>query len=214
MSDTDTQNKRRGVMFALSSPSGAGKSTIARALLSSEENLTISVSATTRVMRPGEVEARDYYFVTHDKFNEMVRNGEFLEHATVFENSYGTPKEPVEQALKSGNDVLFDVDWQGTQQIAHNAGKDLVTVFILPPSIDELERRLYSRAQDTEEVVKSRMSKATSEMSHWDAYDYVIVNDDIDESIKNVKEILSVERKRRRRQDWLPEFVRALGVGQ
>ena len=201
-------------MLVLSSPSGAGKSTISRALLETENNLVMSVSATTRPMRPGEVDGKDYYFTAHDKFDEMIDNREFLEYATVFDNSYGTPRGPVETALQSGNDVLFDVDWQGTQQIKQNAGEDFVSIFILPPSIEELEKRLYSRAQDSEEVVKSRMSKATSEMSHWDAYDYVIINDKIEESINLVREVLTVERRRRRRQPWLIDFVKGLGVGQ
>ena len=219
-SDTDTPTinpetePRRGLMLALSSPSGAGKSTISRALLETEDNLVMSVSATTRPMRPGEIEGKDYYFMDHEKFRNMVEKREFLEYATVFDNSYGTPRGQVDEALHRGNDVLFDVDWQGTQQIAQNAGEDLVSIFILPPSIEELEKRLYSRAQDSEEVVKSRMSKASSEMSHWDAYDYVIINDEIDKSISSVRDILQVERRRRRRQPWLVDFVRSLGVGQ
>jgi len=205
---------RRGLMLVLSSPSGAGKSTISRALLKTEDNLVMSVSATTRPMRPGEVDGKDYFFTPQEKFSEMIEGREFLEYATVFDNSYGTPRGPVEAALQSGNDVLFDVDWQGTQQIKQNAGEDLVSIFILPPSIEELEKRLYTRAQDSEEVVKSRMSKATSEMSHWDSYDYVIINDEIEESIGLVREVLTVERRRRRRQPWLIDFVKGLGVGQ
>lgn len=201
-------------MLVLSSPSGAGKSTISRALLKSETNLIMSVSVTTRPQRPGEREGVDYYFVNDETFQIMVDNNDFLEYATVFDYSYGTPKTPVEEALLEGKDVLFDVDWQGTQQISHNSLKDLVSIFILPPSITELERRLYDRAQDSKEVVEKRMSKATSEMSHWDSYYYVIINDDIAESIEEVRQILTVERRQRRRQPWLIDFVRSLGVGQ
>jgi len=198
----------------LSSPSGAGKSTISRALLDQNPDLTMSVSATTRPMRPGEVEGRDYYFINQEKFDEMVAAKEFLEHATVFGNSYGTPRLPVMDALNDGLDVLFDVDWQGTQQIRGNALEDLVSIFILPPSIEELERRLRTRAQDTEEVVQSRMAKATSEMSHWAEYDYVIINEDIQRSVREVNAIFSAERQKRQRQVGLINFVRELGVGQ
>jgi len=208
------QISRRGLLLVLSSPSGAGKSTIARAILSSEPDLSLSVSATTRPPRPGEIDGEDYYFVSQDRFSEMVSNGEFLEYATVFEKSYGTPRGPVEDALTAGKDVLFDVDWQGAQQIKEQARDDLVSVFILPPSIEELERRLFARAQDSEEVVRKRMAKATSEMSHWDAYEYVIVNEDIDESVANVKAILRAERLKRRRQKGLIELTRSMGVGQ
>ena len=201
-------------MLVLSSPSGAGKSTISRALLDQNPDLTMSVSATTRPMRPGEVEGRDYYFINQEKFDEMVAAKEFLEHATVFGNSYGTPRLPVMDALKDGLDVLFDVDWQGTQQIRGNALEDLVSIFILPPSIEELERRLRTRAQDTEEVVQSRMAKATSEMSHWAEYDYVIINEDIQRSVREVNAIFSAERQKRQRQVGLINFVRELGVGQ
>ncbi|MBT3661848.1 MAG: guanylate kinase [Rhodospirillaceae bacterium] len=201
-------------MLVLSSPSGAGKSTISRALLDQNPDLTMSVSATTRPMRPGEVEGRDYYFINQEKFDEMVAAKEFLEHATVFGNSYGTPRLPVMDALNDGLDVLFDVDWQGTQQIRGNALEDLVSIFILPPSIEELERRLRTRAQDTEEVVQSRMAKATSEMSHWAEYDYVIINEDIQRSVREANAIFSAERQKRQRQVGLINFVRELGVGQ
>ena len=206
--------KRRGLLFVLSSPSGAGKSSVAKALLDSDANLTISVSATTRPPRPGEIDGKDYIFVSKEKFQEMVANDEFLEHATVFDNSYGTPKRPVEQAMSDGCDVLFDVDWQGAQEIQQYAHDDLVSVFILPPSIEELERRLKNRAQDSDDVVQGRMEKATSEMSHWDSYQYVIINQDIDESVANARAILKAERLKRRRQQGLVGFVRELGVGQ
>ncbi len=205
---------RRGLMLVLSSPSGAGKSTISRALLEKHDNLSLSVSATTRPMRPGEISGRDYYFVDQNRFNRMVDAYEFLEHATVFDKSYGTPRAPVENALKHGSDVLFDVDWQGTQQLKQNARDDLVSIFILPPSHDELENRLYARAQDSDEVVKNRMSKATSEMSHWAEYDYIIVNKHLEESVEQANSILSAERLKRDRQIGLTDFVRDLGVGQ
>jgi guanylate kinase len=205
---------RRGLMLVLSSPSGAGKSTISKALLKTDGDLTMSVSATTRPMRPGEVEGQDYYFIDQEKFEAMARDGEFLEHATVFENSYGTPTAPVEKALSEGRDVLFDVDWQGTQQLAENALNDLVSVFILPPSIEELERRLHSRAQDSDEVVAKRMAKATSEMSHWHEYDYIIVNVDVDISVARVEAILAAERLKRDRQSGMGDFVRGMGVSQ
>ena len=206
--------ERRGLMLVLSSPSGAGKSTIAKAILEDDEKLTMSVSATTREPRRGEVEGEHYFFLSTEKFEEMVDADEFLEHATVFGNSYGTPKAPVEAALEEGRDVLFDVDWQGAQEIQQCAHDDLVSIFILPPSVEELERRLFSRAQDSEEIVRGRMAKATAEMSHWDAYEYVIVNQDIEESVSNVKAILKAERLKRRRQKGMLEFVRSLGVGQ
>lgn len=206
--------RRRGLMLVLSSPSGAGKSTIARTLLANDGNLTMSVSATTREARPGEVDGEHYYFVTRETFDQMVADDEFLEHATVFGNSYGTPKAPVETAMEAGRDVLFDVDWQGAQEIQQYAHDDLVSVFVLPPSIEELERRLFNRAQDSEDVVRGRMDKATSEMSHWDAYEYVIINDEIEKSVSNVTAILASERLKRRRQNGLLGFVRALGVGQ
>ncbi len=205
---------RRGLMLVLSSPSGAGKSTISRALLKGHPDLTMSVSATTRPMRPGEVDGRDYFFIDVDKFKNMVTENQFLEHAKVFDNRYGTPRGPVEDALSAGKDVLFDVDWQGTQQLKQNARDDLVSIFILPPSIEELERRLYTRAQDSPEVVQSRMAKATSEMSHWAEYDYIIVNEDIDQSVAEAEAILAAERLRRERRVGLADFVRDMGVGE
>jgi len=199
--------------MVLSSPSGAGKSTISRELLKREPQLSMSVSMTTRPKRPGEVEGTDYFFVDKKTFQAKVKAGEFLEHATVFDNSYGTPKGPVQKVLKAGRDVLFDVDWQGTQQLAQSAPQDVVSVFILPPSIEELERRLHTRGQDSDAVVRKRMAKATSEMSHWDAYDYVIVNEDVAISVARVQAILAAERLKRHRQVGLGDFVRGLGVG-
>lgn len=206
----DAAIHRRGLMLVLSSPSGAGKSTISRALLQSEPLLAISVSATTRQPRPGEVDGKDYHFIGLERMKAMIDNGEFLEHAKVFDNYYGTPKAPVEAALASGKDVLFDIDWQGTQQVKANARDDLVTIFVLPPSIKELERRLRGRAQDPEEVIQKRMGKAADEMSHWPEYDYVIVNRDLDVSINAVKSILHAERLKRFRQVGLADFVNKL----
>lgn len=197
-------------MLVMSSPSGAGKTTISRELLSREPELTMSVSATTRQPRTGEVDGKDYYFITKDKFQDMVENDEFLEHATVFENSYGTPRGPVEEALSSGRDVLFDVDWQGTQQMAGKTRGDLVTIFILPPSQEELEKRLRTRAQDPEDVIKKRMAQASSEMSHYDEYDYIVVNVDVEESVEQVRSILTSERLKKGRREGLYDFVREL----
>ena len=213
MTDT-TQIQRRGLMLVLSSPSGAGKTTISRRLLSLEPGLTMSVSATTRAMRPGEREGIDYQFVAIEEFRAMIERQAFLEHAKVFDNYYGTPRGPVEAALRHGADVLFDIDWQGTQQLAQNARDDLVAVFILPPSTRELEQRLKARAQDSAEVVAGRMAKAADEMSHWAEYDYIIVNRNIEESVAQVRAILTAERLRRQRQVGLPEFVKGLREGQ
>jgi len=209
-----TQIQRRGLMLVLSSPSGAGKTTISRRLLGLERNLTMSVSATTRPMRPGEKEGIDYHFVEIAAFRSMIDRKDFLEHAKVFDNYYGTPKGPVEAALRRGQDVLFDIDWQGTQQVAQAARDDLVSVFILPPSTRELEQRLKSRAQDSADVVAHRMAKAADEMSHWAEYDYIIVNRDIDASVTEVRSILTAERLKRQRQVGLPEFVKGLREGQ
>ena len=202
--------QRRGLMLVLSSPSGAGKTTISRKLLDVEPLLQMSISATTRPKRPGETEGRDYFFVDKEEFGVRANKNEFLEHARVFDHYYGTPKGPVEAALTKGRDVLFDIDWQGTQQIKEKASSDLVRVFILPPSTIELEQRLRRRAQDSEEVVERRMSEASSEMSHWQEYEYVIINKDIDHSVSQVRSILSAERLRRERQLGLGEFVKAL----
>ncbi len=201
---------RRGLMLVLSSPSGAGKTTIARAILAGDARITMSISATTRPKRPGETDGVDYIFVDDARFAEMVEAGELLEHAVVFGNRYGTPRAPVEAALAAGRDVLFDVDWQGEQQLAEAARDDLVSVFILPPSTEELERRLHARAQDSDEVVARRMARAADEMSHWPEYDYVIVNDAFDGSVASARAILRAERLRRTRQVGLADFVSRL----
>jgi guanylate kinase len=201
---------RRGLMLVLSSPSGAGKSTIARALLAQDGELAMSVSVTTRSPRPGEQHGRDYLFIDRASFATMVAAGALLEHATVFGNSYGSPRKPVEDTLAAGRDVLFDVDWQGTQQLRQNARNDLVSIFILPPSRAELERRLRARAQDPEEVVRRRMAKAADEMSHWAEYDYIVVNREIAPAVAEVKAILAAERLRRERRIGLAEFVKAI----
>lgn len=202
--------KRRGVLFVLSSPSGAGKSTIARKLLEADPDLAMSVSATTRPMRPGEVDGKDYHFVDLERFRQMTANHEFLEWAHVFGQRYGTPRAPVEAMLKSGRDVLFDIDWQGAQQLVQNAWADIVSVFILPPSLAELERRLHTRSQDSDEVIRGRMARAAVEMSHYAEYDYCIVNHVLDDSIRAVEAILEVERLKRHRQSGLAEFVKRL----
>lgn len=202
--------RRRGLMLVLSSPSGAGKTTISRRLLDRDGGITMSVSVTTRPMRPGEVPGVDYCFVDMPEFERMAKMGELLEYAEVFGNCYGTPKATVEQALAAGRDVLFDIDWQGTQQLAENARTDLVSVFILPPSGAELERRLHSRAQDSAEVIAQRMAKASDEISHWAEYDYVIVNHDLEESVASVQAILRAERLKRTRQIGLPKFVQSV----
>ena len=200
----------RGLLLVLSSPSGAGKSSISRALMARNPDIAMSISATTRAPRPGEVDGRDYHFIDKPRFEEMVAAGQFLEHARVFDNYYGTPKPPVEAALADGKDVLFDVDWQGTQQLAQNARDDLVSIFILPPSLPELERRLLGRAQDSVEVVAKRMAKAGDEMSHFPEYQYVVVNTDLDASVEAVDTILAAERLKRHRQIGLADFVNGL----
>lgn len=201
---------RKGLMLILSSPSGAGKTTISKRLLDMEQEISMSVSATTRTMRKGEIDGKDYFFVSGEKFDEMVKNNEFLEHANVFGNRYGTPAKAVADKLASGCDVLFDIDWQGTEALKKKCGDDVVSVFILPPSMDELEKRLRVRAQDDEAVIKQRMSKAESEISHWNVYDYVLVNDDIDEAVTKVVHILRAERTKRERQSGLKPFVKSL----
>ncbi|MCR9074132.1 MAG: guanylate kinase [Alphaproteobacteria bacterium] len=204
---------RRGLMLVLSSPSGAGKTSISRRLLEQEDDLSLSISVTTRPRRPGEVHGRDYLFVDATEFQLMVNRGELLEHAKVFGNYYGTPRGPVEEALASGQDVLFDIDWQGTQQLEANASRDLVSVFILPPSTRELERRLRSRAQDSDEVVAQRMAKAADEISHYPEYQYILLNDDMTASVDRVRAILHAERIKRERLVGLPDFVRGLQDG-
>jgi len=205
---------RRGLMLVLSSPSGAGKTTISRAMLERDNNLVMSVSVTTRDKRREEVAVEDYNFIDKIEFNLMVNRKELLEYAKVFDNYYGTPRAPVEAELEKGRDVLFDVDWQGAQQLEQNARDDLVGIFILPPSTAELERRLHGRAQDSDEVVANRMAKAADEMSHWDAYNYIIINNDLEESVIKVQAILLAERLRRKRQTGLAEFVKGLREGQ
>lgn len=202
--------RRRGVLFVLSSPSGAGKSTISRKLLDADDNLEMSVSATTRPMRPGEQDGVDYHFVDTARFKEMVAAGDFLEWAHVFGHRYGTPHAPVDAILAQGRDVLFDIDWQGAQQLHQLAGGDVVRVFILPPSMEELERRLRARATDSEDVINARMARAASEIGHWDGYDYVLVNDDAVSCFEKVKTILDAERLKRSRQTGLIGFVRSL----
>ena len=199
--------RRRGVMLIVSSPSGAGKTTISRLLLERETGLTMSVSATTRPRRPSEVSGRDYHFIDRGEYDRMVERSEFLEHAEVFGNGYGTPRAPVEKALAEGRDILFDVDWQGARQMATSARADMVSVFILPPSYAELERRLRTRAQDSDEAVARRMAKAADEMSHWQEYDYIIINQDVEVSVNAVQSILTAERNRRERQLDLAPFV-------
>jgi len=204
---------RRGLMLVLSSPSGAGKTTVSRRLLD-DPDLTMSVSVTTRPRRPGEVEGVDYEFVDNIEFNLMLNRQELLEHAKVFDHYYGTPSAPIESVLAAGRDVLFDIDWQGTQQVAQGARGDLVSIFILPPSTLELERRLQRRAQDSAEVVARRMAKAADEMSHWREYDYIVVNNDIDDTVAKARAILNAERLRRDRQTGLVDFVAGLREGR
>ena len=205
--------KRRGLMLVLSSPSGAGKTTLSRRLLERDHRVVMSISAPTRPKRPNESEGRDYYFKSEADFAAMVKAGEFLEHAMVFGHHYGTPKQPVFEALRLGRDVLFDIDWQGTQQLRQQAREDVVSIFVLPPSRAELERRLQARAQDAPDVVARRMAKADDEISHWAEYDYVIVNEDIDRAQTQVEIILMAERLKRARQPGIPAFVETLMRG-
>ncbi len=204
---------RRGILLVLSSPSGAGKTTITRALVQRDANLKISVSVTTRPKRAGEVDGQHYHFISRAEFDEMVAKGELLEHAVVFGNCYGTPRAPVEAVLGAGGDIVSDIDWQGTQQLKSTVRGDLVSVFILPPSMAALEQRLRTRAQDSEEVVRARMAKSTDEMSHWPEYDYIVVNRDLEESVRRVQAILAAERVRNDRQIGLAEFVNRLRSG-
>ncbi len=217
MADTethvDTKLDRRGLLFVLSSPSGAGKSTLSRMLLMADPHIALSVSYTTRPPRPGEADGVDYHFTDVATFKKMAADGEMLEWAHVFGHRYGTPKTPVEADLANGKDVLFDIDWQGAQQLYQEAGPDVVRVFILPPSIEELERRLRSRGTDSDEVIADRMSRAKAEIGHWDGYDYVLINEEIDACFAKVQQILTAERMKRRRQKGLIGFVRDLTAG-
>ena len=202
---------RKGLLLILSSPSGAGKSTLARMLMAWDPTMQFSVSATTRSPRPGEVDGREYYFRTHAEFEALVTAGQMLEHAMVFDNRYGSPRAPVEAAMRDGRDTLFDIDWQGGQQIRASAlARDVVSVFILPPSIAELDRRLHTRGQDSAEVIAGRMAKSESEISHWGEYDYVLRNDDLSGTFNDLQIILQAERMRRDRQPGLPDFIRDL----
>lgn len=207
---TGIEIHRRGLMLVLSSPSGAGKTTLARRLLESDGEIDMSVSATTRKPRPGEVDGKDYFFLSTEDFGIMRNRGEFLEHAKVFGNYYGTPRKPVEEALARGHDVLFDIDWQGTQQLDEAASDDLVKVFILPPSAQDLEKRLEKRAQDPADVVAARMAKASDEISHYQEYDYIIINENIDKAFVELQAILRAERLKRRRLTGLSNFVKQL----
>ena len=202
--------ERRGLMFVLSSPSGAGKSTLSRMLIEKTPGLRMSISVTTRAMRPGEVEGEHYYFIDKARFDRMVRADELLEHAPVFDNHYGTPRDAVEKALSAGEDVLFDIDWQGTQQLREKARADVVSVFILPPSAADLEKRLHTRAQDSDAVIRGRMDRAAHELSHWAEYDYVVLNNDLNHAFSEVETILRAERLKRERQTGLSAFVRGL----
>lgn len=205
------QAARRGLLIILSSPSGAGKSTLAKRLMAWDPTIRFSVSATTRAPRPGEAEGREYYFYSRETFQDLVQSGGMLEHAEVFGNFYGSPRAPVEQAMIEGRDTLFDVDWQGGQQIRNSAlGKDVVSIFVLPPSIAELDRRLRTRGQDSDEVIAGRMAKSRDEISHWAEYDYVLVNEDIDRAEDALRTIITAERLRRERQPQLNDFVRGL----
>jgi guanylate kinase len=212
-SQADATVARRGVMLVLSSPSGAGKTTLSRRLLDMDPSVELSVSVTTRPKRSAEIEGRDYHFIDRARFDAMVENGELLEWAEVFDHCYGTPRAPVQTALAAGRDVLFDIDWQGTQQLRERARSDLVSVFVLPPSVAELERRLKARALDTNDVIHRRMTKAADEMSHWAEYDYVVINHELDRAFGEVRAILAAERLKRERQTGLSGFVRALQAG-
>jgi guanylate kinase len=201
---------RRGLMLVLSSPSGAGKTTLSRMLLKADRGVELSVSVTTRPKRRGEVDGRDYHFIDRSRFDTMVKAGDLLEWAEVFGHCYGTPRRPVERALRAGRDVLFDIDWQGTQQLSEKARGDIASIFVLPPSIPELERRLHTRALDDKEVIQRRMAKASDELSHWAEYDYVIINDTLERAFAEVQIILAAERMKRARQPWISTYVRRL----
>jgi guanylate kinase len=201
---------RRGLMLVLSSPSGAGKTTLSRMLLKADRNIELSVSVTTRPKRKGEKHGKDYHFIDRARFDAMVKTGQLLEWAEVFGYFYGTPRLPVQRALRAGRDVLFDIDWQGTQQLSEKARGDMASIFVLPPSIAELERRLHTRALDDEDVIRRRMAKASGELSHWAEYDYVIINDKLERAFGEVQMILAAERMKRERQTGLTEFVRGL----
>lgn len=201
---------RRGLLFILSSPSGAGKSTIARMLLEQDEHIALSVSVTTRPPRPGEIDGQDYHFIDEAEFHRLVEENALLEWAKVFGHYYGTPKAQVKQGLREGQDFLFDIDWQGTQQLYQRAEQDVVRVFILPPSLEELHRRLRSRNTDSEEVIAGRMARAQDEISHWDGYDFVVINDNVESCFEKVRQILNSERMRRARQTGLIDYVRDL----
>ncbi len=201
---------RRGLMLVLSSPSGAGKTTLSRMLLDADSNIELSVSVTTRTKRPGEIDGRDYHFIDRRRFDAMAKAGALLEWAEVFGYLYGTPRRPVEKALGAGRDVLFDIDWQGTQQLREKARGDIASIFVLPPSIAELERRLHTRALDDNDVIRRRMAMASDELSHWAEYDYVIINDALDHAFAEVKMILAAERMKRTRQPWISAYVRRL----
>ena len=208
--NNNLKNNRRGILFVLSSPSGAGKTSLSRKLLERNKNLFLSISYTTRPPRPGEINESDYYFIDDGKFNEMLKRNEFLESAKVFDHYYGTPKSPIIAAIESGKDVLFDIDWQGTQQLMNSLQDDLVKVFVLPPSAKELEKRLLKRNQDTNKTVKDRMSKASNEISHYAEYDYIIVNEDFEDSLVNIESILVAEGLKRSRQLKIQEVINNL----
>jgi guanylate kinase len=201
---------RRGLMLVLSSPSGAGKTTLSRLLLAADRNVELSISVTTRPRRLSEIDGRDYHFIDQRKFDAMARGGELLEWANVFGHSYGTPREPVERALAGGRDVLFDIDWQGSRQLIKKCRAEVVTIFILPPSLVELDRRLQRRAEDTDDIIRKRMEKATDELAHWQEYDYVIINHDLERAFADVRTVLAAERLRRERQTGLGDFMRTL----
>ena len=205
--NNDLNNERRGITLVLSSPSGAGKTSLSRKLLEKNKKLFLSVSCTTRPPRPGEINESDYFFIEESKFNEMQKNNEFLESAKVFDHYYGTPKKPIMDALDSGMDILFDIDWQGTQQLMNSLQDDLIKVFVLPPSAKELERRLLQRNQDSDEIVKGRMSKASNEISHYAEYDYIIINENFEESLSKIESIIIAEGLKRSRQIKIQDTI-------